>query len=119
MKASDIYGGNSLTAKDLGAATPVVTIDSVSYKDFDNGKKAVIKFKGKDKVLICNLTNWNSIVDITGEQDSDNWPGHKVKLYVTKVDFQGKRVPAIRVDAANNAPKPAPVEPPSDDEIPF
>lgn len=119
MKASDIYGGNSLSAKDLGTATPIVTIDSVTYKDFDNGKKAVIKFKGKEKVLICNVTNWNSIVDITGEEDSDNWTGHKIKLYVTKVDYQGKRVPAIRVDSANGTPKPAPVEPPSDDEIPF
>ena len=117
MKASDIYGGNSLKASDLGNAQPIVTIDKVEMKSFENGKKAVISFKGKDKTLICNVTNWNSIVDITGEEDSDNWAGHKVRLYVTKVDYQGKRVPAIRVDYPNG--KPEPVQTPTEDEVPF
>lgn len=128
MKANDIYGGKSLKAEDIMGKEPVVTIESVEMKKFDDGPKAVIKFAGKEKALICNRTNWNSIVDITGEEDSDDWVGKKIKLVVARVDFQGKRVNAIRVDPPSNgrpaqrqAPPPQPeyVDAPSDDDIPF
>lgn len=123
MKVSDIYGGNSLKAEDIGTSRPVVTIESVEVKRFDKGDKAVVHFRGKDKVLICNLTNWNAIVDVTGEDDSDNWAGRKIQLYVDRnVMFQGKRVPAIRVteppDKVSAKPV-APVDPPDESDIPF
>lgn len=122
MKSNDIFGGKALKAEDIKGKEPVVTIDSVEMKEFDDGKKAIVKFVGKDKALICNRTNWNSIVDITGEDDSDNWTGHKIKLVVARVDFQGKRVDAIRIDApgtGRQAPPPPPVDAPNDDDIPF
>ena len=122
MKGNEIFGGKTLKAADLGNAQPIVTIESVRSHKFDDGTKAVIKFQGKDKELVCNKTNWNSIVEITGEEDSDNWTGHRIKLTVAKVDYQGQRVPAIRVEdpgTSNGRAKPAPVPPPNDDEIPF
>ena len=134
MKANDIFGGKSLKAEDIQGHEPVLTIESVDTKKFDDGPKAVIKFVGKDKALICNRTNWNSIVEITGEEDSDNWAGCKIKLVVARVDFQGKRVNAIRIDppgtskpTAKKPTKPAPVddagdgyvEPLDEDSIPF
>lgn len=127
MKASDIFSGSTLKAEDIKGHEHVVTIESVDSKKFDDGPKAVIKFVGKEKALICNRTNWNSIVEITGEEDSDNWTGCKIKLVVARVDFQGKRVDAIRVDpppstGARASARPAPretVDAPGDDEIPF
>lgn len=99
MKASDIFKGKSLKAEDLAGREPIVTIESVSLQTFDdNTTKPIIKFRGQEKQLVCNKTNWNAIVDITGEDDSDAWAGHKIRLVVAKVDFQGKRVPAIRVE---------------------
>ncbi len=125
MKANDIYGGKSLKADDIKGREPIVTIESVEMKKFDDGPKAIIKFVGKDKALVCNRTNWNSIVEITGQEDSDDWPGHKVKLVVARVDFQGKRVDAIRVDPPGSAAPTRPVTPPpavsapDEDDIPF
>lgn len=131
MKGNEIFSGKSLKAEDLNGVEPIVTIDSVSVKKFDDGtRKPVVSFKGKEKTLVCNKTNWNAIVEITGEEDSDNWTGHRIKLIVAKVDFQGKRVPAIRVEAPprTNTPSPAFRQPPpppepapqiNDDDIPF
>jgi hypothetical protein len=133
MKASDVFSGASLKADDIKGREPVVTIESVEVKTFDDGAKPIIKFVGKDKSLVCNRTNWNSIVEITGEDDSDNWAGHKIKLVVARVDFQGKRVDAIRIEPApqpsqpptpRRAPEPPPapaeaVEAPDEDDIPF
>lgn len=110
MKASDVFSGKSLKADDIKGREPIVTIESIETKTFDDGTKPIIHFVGKEKALVCNRTNWNSIVDITGEDDSDRWPGKKIKLVVARVDFQGKRVDAIRVDA----PGPSrPVTPPT------
>lgn len=126
MKSTDVFPSKSLRADDLNGIEPVVTIESVSTQSFDDGsRKPIIHFKGKEKTLVCNKTNWNAIVEITGEEDSDNWAGHRIKLIVAKVDYQGKRVPAIRVEPApaggTTKPKPQPerVEPPNDDDIPF
>lgn len=126
MKGNEIFPGKSLKAEDLNGVEPVVTIERVTTQTFDDGsKKPVIHFQGKEKTLVCNKTNWNAIVEITGEEDSDNWTGQRIKLIVAKVDFQGKRVPAIRVEAPPRAatrptaPPPPPVEPINDDDIPF
>lgn len=123
MKASELFGGKSLKAEDIQGREPVVTIESVDTKKFDDGPKAIIKFVGKEKALICNRTNWNAIVDITGEEDSDNWAGHKIKLVVARVDFQGKRVNAIRIDPPAPPVRPQRTTdtftPPDDTDIPF
>lgn len=108
MKGSEVFASKSLKAEDIKGHEPVVTIEKVTTQDFDDGKKPIIHFVGKEKTLVCNRTNWNSIVEITGEDDSDNWAGHKVRLVVARVDYQGKRVDAIRVDPAPTAAKPKP-----------
>lgn len=125
MKGSEVFQGKSLRAEDIKGREPVVTIEKVTTQDFDDGKKPIIHFVGKEKTLVCNRTNWNSIVDITGEEDSDHWPGHKIKLVVARVDYQGKRVDAIRIDPAGNGhrpaapPPPEPAQTPDEDDIPF
>lgn len=121
MKASDIFKGKSLKAEDIQGREPIVTIESVSVQTFDdNTSKPVIKFRNAEKQLVCNKTNWNAIVDITGLEDSDDWPGQKIRLVVAKVDFQGKRVPAIRVEDPNPRRAAAQtVEAPGEDDIPF
>lgn len=104
MKASEIFQGKSLKAEDIKGKNPVVYINKVELKTFDdNTTKPIISFTTKggvplSKSLVCNRTNWNAIVDITGQDDSDRWTGKAVKLIVARVDFQGKRVDAIRVE---------------------
>lgn len=130
MKLSQVYGGNYLKAEDLQGASPFVVIDSVEPKKFDDGTKLIITFKGKDKSLVCNSTNASIIEEVTGCDDTDNWIGARIQLTVRKVDFAGKRVPAIRVvapgETVGSAAAPAPRQPeperapsPEDPDCPF
>jgi hypothetical protein len=132
MKTGDIYGGNYLKAEDLKDRGDVnVLIESVSIMEGDDGKKkAVLHFRGKDKTLPLNVTNANMVEELLNTDETDDWIGRRICLYTCKVDFQGKRVLAIRVKAASNgqpaARTPPPPPPPSepvqeltDDDIPF
>lgn len=132
-KLSEIYGGNYMKAEDIAGHEVNVVIDEVSImKDKDEKKKAVLHFRGKDKTLPLNVTNANMIEELLGSDDTDEWIGQRVCLYTCKVDFQGKRVLAIRIKEAKAAKKPAPAAPPppahdedvdgpelTDEDIPF
>jgi hypothetical protein len=124
MKAHDVFPSTWLAASDLGTARPTVTIERVDWATFQDGtRKRAVYFAGKDKALTVNMTNWSMIAEVTGCDDDEEWPGHRIRLYATRVDFKGKMVDAIRVDkpaAAAAAPtngkrKAAPVPPPEPD----
>ena len=113
MELSSVFGGDSLKAADLQGREANVTISEVTMKKFDNGSKLVIRFAGKQKVLICNKTNANRIAYVYGT-NTDNWVGQPITLYVDLVDFQGKPTEAIRVRpplqrAAPARPTPDPI----------
>jgi hypothetical protein len=122
-RLNEIYGGNYLKAEDLGSSSPVVIIEEVSVMSADDGKKKlVLHFHGKDKTLVLNVTNANTVQELLGSDDTDDWLGKRIRLYTTKVDFQGKRVSAIRIKAAGKAapPPPEPEEEIEEDiEVPF
>lgn len=128
MKAGDVFKGSFLKADDLAGRAVKVTIENVTMEDIGDDRRAVVHFVGKDKGLVLNKTNWNILCDECGSDDSDDWDGYTVTLHVVKVDYQGKRVPAIRVSdqpgattppasvarAADDAPGAI-----TDDDIPF
>jgi hypothetical protein len=128
-RLSELYGGNYLKAEDIKDRGDVtVQIDNVTIAELDEGKrKAVLHFKGKDKTLALNVTNANMLEEISGSDETDDWIGKRITLFTTKVDFQGKRVLAIRIKAASNgkpASTPAVAHPPvtehlDDDSISF
>jgi hypothetical protein len=134
MKGNEAFQSNWLKSEDLQGKRVAVTIEEVTLEDleFQNKKerKPVVRFHGKDKALVLNRTNWNRLADFLGSDDSDDWTGKTIVLGVEKVDFQGKRVPAIRVlglarPATVKAPEPPPPELPAeefhaeDDDVPF
>jgi hypothetical protein len=121
-KLNEIYGGNYMKAEDIKDKGDVgVTIERVSIVEMDDGKKkAVLHFKNSEKTLPLNVTNANMLEELLGSDDTDDWEGKRVCLYTCKVDFQGKRVLAIRIKgapqkAAARAPQPPP--PPVEDEL--
>lgn len=124
---NDVFPSKFLRAADLGHATPVVTIDRAPIEVVGEDRRIVVYFTGKDKGLVLNKTNANAIADIVGSEDTDDWSGKRIKLVKAKVDYQGKRVDAIRVEEAPRASEPmtrvsAPpqrFEPPVDDDITF
>jgi hypothetical protein len=94
-------------------------------------QKLVAYFEGTGKSLTINATNFDSLVEITGEGDSDKWAGHVMEAYPTTCEVDGETFAAIRVRApeqadllAAKAPNLPPAPAPKgvsdmDDEIPF
>lgn len=120
-KINDVFGGGFLKAEDLGGKSPVVRIERVEVKDFDDGKKLIIHFEGKDKALVANKTNSAIIAEVLGSSDTDDWEGKKIVLTTKKVEFQGKLVPAIRVSldppkSTQATKKPEPEPEPADQD---
>lgn len=103
MELSTVFGGDTLKAADLQGHEPTVIIASVEMKKFEDGNKLVIKFKGKEKALVCNKTNANRIAHMYGS-NTDNWIGGEIILYTDLVDFQGRTVEAIRVRPPKRRP---------------
>ena len=98
MRTSEAFPSNYLKASDLNGRAVRVTIESVSMEKIGDDRKMVLHFVGKDKGLVLNKTNANRIVEAVGSDETDDWEGTRITLYACKVDFQGKRVDAIRVD---------------------
>lgn len=125
MDINKAFPSNYLKASDLDGRTPNVTIDRMEMETVGEDNKMVLYFAGKDKGLVLNKTNANTIADILGSTDTDDWVGKRIKLITAKVEYQGKRVPAIRVEEADQAAaeqlrrKPEPVTAPDDSDIPF
>lgn len=104
MDINDFYQTESkwLKAGDLKKdGRPIkaeLTIDRTELVEFkDNTKKLGIFFRGKDKGLVLNKTNASLIAEQHG-QDTNEWPGKKIKIYATTTDFGGERVECIRVE---------------------
>lgn len=101
MKASEIFPSKYLKAEDLGDDEPTVTIEKVAIEELeskDRGKqeKPVIYFKGIEKAMVCNKTNWSLIARQHGDE-SDDWTGKQITLFVMDVEAFGEIVSAIRV----------------------
>jgi hypothetical protein len=101
MKRNDVYPSTWLKAADLGPAGRVVTIRNVTLEEVgkERERKPVMTFKETDQELIINATNWDKVVELTGEEDSDAWSGHKIKLARVQVQYGARTVDAIRVEA--------------------
>lgn len=101
MRSGDVFKGAYLKADDLQGRTIKATIEDVRMEEIGQGdqkeRRAVVHFVGKDKGLVLNKTNWSILEDVCQSGDSDDWAGYGITLYTAKVDYQGKRVPAIRV----------------------
>ena len=102
----EMFPSRFLKATDLPRKGMVLTIDALEQEDLNGEEKWVMFFVEEEKGLVLNKTNANAVADELGRKTSE-WSGHKVHLRKEKVDFQGRRVDAIRLSAVE-----------FDDEIP-
>jgi hypothetical protein len=131
MKIGSAFSSKYLKQDHIGDKHVRVTIREVRVEEIEgeDGKrerKPVLYFQGKDMGMVLNFTNAGSLTDITGTDETDNWLGRSIVLYVDKtVMFGGKRVGGIRIAPDRSAPRPEPPPPPvddfqaSDDDVPF
>jgi hypothetical protein len=107
MTRNQLFPSRWLKANDIAPDGEEVTIRSVTIEQVGQNRetKPVVAFEELDRALVCNRTNFSSIADLTGEPDTDNWPGHRVKLVRVHVPFGSKNVEAIRIEAAEKPAK--------------
>jgi hypothetical protein len=119
MRTSDVFPSRFVKAADIGDKEVVVTIDRVEMEDVGDDHKPVAYFKGTEKGLVLNRTNWDRISLAAGTDDSDEWPGVRIMLITEPVTYGGKTSPAIRVRAVKKRDTQVPPSDGPGDEIPF
>jgi hypothetical protein len=101
MKRNDALPGKYLAKEDFETPTQV-QIMGVEMEDVegDHGteRKPVLYINGNNRGMILNGTNWDKIVELTNEPDSDNWKDLAIEIYHDPdVMFGRKKVGGIRV----------------------
>lgn len=129
-KVSEMIQSKFLRKEDFDE-DQVCTIQDCRLEEIQgaNETKWVLYFKQHSKGMVLNTTTIRVLEQAFGD-DSDNWVGKNVKVYVDpNVSFQGRVVGGLRLrppKAGAKAPPPvAPPPPPPtggeefDDDIPF
>lgn len=136
MDINAAFPSKYVRASDLGGRDVRVTIDYVEMEMIQDDEKPVVYFKGKNKAMVLNRINSQTIATMHGT-NTDNWGGREIVLFPARDRFGGKMVDCIRVreHRAQQAARPQPQAAPRqqqpqdgfaenreivmDDEIPF
>ena len=91
LKKEDVNPPQVWTITDVKEQT--VTSPGKEPKD-----KVVLFFDETKKGLVLNMANGDTLFDMTGNDDPEEWIGQRVELYVDdNVKYAGKRVGGVRV----------------------
>lgn len=111
-KASQMIESKYLRKEDLDGSEVIVTITkigqgNVAMEDQPQDLKWMIRFKEFPKPMVLNSTNIQLLVKACDSDDTDDWLGKEVILYVDdNVSFGGKLVGGIRIKSAKPAAAP-------------
>src|SRR4051812_43378292 len=101
-KRNEIFPSKYLKASDLAGKPLEVLIKDAPTEMLGSGndaeQKTVLYFLKGVKPLPLNMTNWDAVAAIAGD-DTKDWPGHRVELYPTTTELKGKVVDCIRIRA--------------------
>jgi hypothetical protein len=93
-----LFPSKYLKASDLHGDTRVTIVGVETQEVGDREQKPVVVFREAHlRPLVLNRTNANSIAEVLGSPMVRDWVGKQVTLYPATTEFQGKRVPCIRV----------------------
>lgn len=126
MKRNEVFQSKYLKPADLGGKPAIVKISAATYETLKSpeGKeqnKIVLAFAGTTKLLPLNMTNWDAVANIAGD-DTDEWANKKIELYPTTTQMGSKTVECVRIrkPSAPQEPKlPVVMDDDFDDAIPF
>ncbi len=106
MRKDELFPSKWIKTVEVGAAGLVLTIAAVKKEEFKKPDsdvkevKPVAFFAETKKGFPINKTNFDLIVDATGEEDTDDWVGKRIKLVVEEVEAFGKTTEGVRVEKA-------------------
>lgn len=116
----DVIPSKYFRASDV--ETPkLLTIARYARETQDDEEYGVVYFREEKKGLRINITNGNTIEEIAGTGDPDQWKGTVVVLYAIDTELRGKATRGVRVrrPKPGATPPPPPEENHSDDSVPF
>ena len=114
FRAKDLPNGWTLTAEIEMARMEKFEADRAK----GDAEKMVVYFRRQKSGLVVGSIVWDQFIEVTGEEDSEDWPGHVVELFKTTTPFGREVVPCVRVRKASEPPKKTSKKPaaPHDDE---
>lgn len=118
MRGADVFPSKYLKTTDLQGKRAKVTMAFVQSEKLGDEQKPVLYFAGKEKGLVLNVTKWNSIADLYGDE-SDDWTGKVIVLAPGKTTYQGKRVDCIDIYPPDVAGTTVPAAPRVDPQAPI
>jgi len=104
-----------ISAEELDGKEVILTIAEITTDEVYSQsarakeKKAALKFRETDKMVILNATNARKITEIMGTPQVENWIGKRICLYPLAIQAFGQNVDAIRI---KNVPASSPKETP-------
>ncbi len=116
MNKNDIFPSKYLSAADLPDEGMVVTCKDVTVERMQDGaEKPIMSFHEPVKDMIVNVTKWNTIAKMYGDE-SDDWRGKRLSIRPGEIKFKGEMVACIDVSKrkpsepkkANGRPKGSP-----------
>jgi hypothetical protein len=113
MKRDDLFPSKYLKCADLKGIPRTVRIKHASVETLKNTKgeeqrKVVLYLAGTKKALPLNLTNYDSVAAIAGDEETNNWSGVHLELFPSTTALGGKMVDCIRVRKPQEGVSPAP-----------
>jgi hypothetical protein len=105
MKTSEAFPSRylqtaSVKAQPFTAVISGVTMEKVG-QGVDQKTKPVLHLEGQ-RPMVLNKSNFDVLCNAFG--DSDEWNGHKVKVYTARVAYAGKMVDGLRVEPIKPTP---------------
>jgi hypothetical protein len=94
--AAEELDGKEITLTIIGVTTDEVYSPTARAKE----KKAALKFKETDKMVILNATNARKITEILGSPQVETWTGKRITLYPLAIQAFGQNIEAIRIKKA-------------------
>ncbi len=102
VRKKDVFVKKHLTPDDLeGKSVNIAIKDVRQVSVYDFKKKAKVNkfamfFPATKKYMILNETNWDLLTEIFGSDDSEDWLGHKVVIFVEEIMVAGKPMRTLR-----------------------
>ena len=102
MTRKDAFPSSWINATNVDPEGEELTIREVTHEKVGKEKEKlpVIRFDERDDRFVCRITKWDSIVELTGEENSDNWVGKRIKLVRVRVECRGEMRDGVRIQAA-------------------
>src|SRR3990172_5873006 len=99
MNINNLFPSKYLKSGDLEEDL-TLTIKSIIQENIGQGEKQEVKpilyFSETEKGMVLNKTNAGTISSLYGPE-TDAWPGKRITVFATEVDFAGRQTLALRV----------------------